>query len=653
MAQIVHDLAPGAGLSFATAFLGEASFASNIRGLAAAGASVIADDVAYLEEPFFQDGPVARAIDEVVAGGASYFTAAGNDNLFEEAPVGSNSFNGNEISSWEAPEFRDATGAGCPAQLNAALPYEVENCLDFDPSEATEDNTFGITVSPESTLLVDLQWAEPWDGVEADLDAYLLDESGKPIVREVEGKEIVVGSTQDNVSGTKRPVEIVSWKNESSEARTVQLVVNRCFSSEEEMEEEAGCNPFADPTRKPRLKLILVQNGAGVAATEYPQSAGGDVVGPAIYGHAGAAAAVSVGAVHAGVTDSPEPYTSRGPVTHYFGPVRAGSPAPPLTEAIPKPDVAATDCGRTTFFYTEVSGSYFFCGTSAAAPHAAAVAALARQANPSLTPAQIQSGLALTARPVGAFGPDAVGGGLLDAHRMLEDLTLPPRVTIVDRPPPLGNDPRPSVSFTASRPVSFACSVDGAAPVPCSSPFTPAARLADGSHVFTVEGRDLAGRVGVGEPVSFAIDTVAPRTRFRHRPRRKVRTRRRRARAVFVLASNEPGSRFTCRVDRGPGALLRAALRQALPAGSPRGCGEGDRPCGQRRPLAGPVPLQGGAAGPPSRPPLTFPPRPLTGAARSCARRAAAPAARPRCPAPAGRSARGPRGACRSRPPAR
>ena len=66
MAQIVHDLAPGAKISFATAFVGEVAFAENIRGLAAAGASVIVDDVGYFEEPFFQDGPVAAAINEVV-----------------------------------------------------------------------------------------------------------------------------------------------------------------------------------------------------------------------------------------------------------------------------------------------------------------------------------------------------------------------------------------------------------------------------------------------------------------------------------------------------------------------------------------------------------------------------------------------------------
>ncbi len=107
MAQIVHDLAPGASLSFATAFTSELGFASNIRALAAAGAEVVVDDVGYFQEPFFQDGPVAVAINDVVAGGASYFSAAGNDNLIDAE--------GRDISSWEAAAFRDS--GSCPKAI--------------------------------------------------------------------------------------------------------------------------------------------------------------------------------------------------------------------------------------------------------------------------------------------------------------------------------------------------------------------------------------------------------------------------------------------------------------------------------------------------------------------------------------------------------
>jgi len=85
MLQIVHDVAPGASLAFYTADNGEADFAAGIGKLAAAvsaggaGARVIADDVGYFDEPFFQDGIVAQAIDAAEANGVAYFSAAGND----------------------------------------------------------------------------------------------------------------------------------------------------------------------------------------------------------------------------------------------------------------------------------------------------------------------------------------------------------------------------------------------------------------------------------------------------------------------------------------------------------------------------------------------------------------------------------------------
>ena len=72
MMQIVHDIAPGADLAFYTAFGGEQSFADGILALAAAGAKVIVDDVYYSDEPFFQNGVVAQAIQTVEAEGVTH-----------------------------------------------------------------------------------------------------------------------------------------------------------------------------------------------------------------------------------------------------------------------------------------------------------------------------------------------------------------------------------------------------------------------------------------------------------------------------------------------------------------------------------------------------------------------------------------------------
>jgi subtilase family protein len=533
MAQIVHDLAPGAGIDFATAEGGEAIFAKHIKDLASAGADVIVDDISYFGEPFFQDGPVAVAASEAEAEGVTYLSAAGNDNLFE----------GNrEIASWETPKFRDA--AGCPAELET-LPAHPDHCLDFNPKAGQEDDTFGITVEPEETLIVDLQWSEPWFGVEADLDAYLLDSAGQPL-------NLVQGGTSDNISD-EEPVEELAWENPGAEPVEVQLAIDRCFSTEPAKQEKKGCNYQASETAKPRVKLILAENGSGVAATEYPHSAEGDIVGPTVYGHSGSPSVIAVGAVPSNNSGAVERYSSRGPVTHYYEPVTGTTPAPPLAspETIQKPDLAATDCVSTSFFVpVEGRPGFTFCGTSAAAPHAAAVVALARQANPAASPAQVRAGLAATARPVGAFGhDDVVGAGLLYAYGAIDEIALPPKISFIE-PPTSTSSRQPAIAFAANRPVSFFCSLDGGPATPCSSPFTPAQPLGDGPHTLLVRGLDLSGRTGQAETL-FVVDTVPPRTFFAAHPRKHVRTRKARVLLKFRFGSDTQGASFVCRVDGG------------------------------------------------------------------------------------------------------
>ncbi|MFL5901283.1 MAG: S8 family serine peptidase [Solirubrobacterales bacterium] len=482
MAQIVHDLAPGANLDFASAFNGENSFAKNIEKLATAGAKVIADDVFYLEEPFFQDGPVAVAVDKVVGAGATYLSAAGNDNLFDSE--------GHEIASWEAPEYRDS--GSCPAEVKALSGVNTTRCLDFNPGSQT-DRTFGIKVAPGGDLTVDLQWDEPWNGVETDLDAYLLDANGR----------LIAESAENNIGNSQKPLEIVQWENESSSQRTVQLVVNRFSGS--------GA----------RLKFGLLENGFGVAATEYPQSTDEDVVGPTIFGHSGTADAISVGAVPFDDSNEPERYSSRGPVRHDFGPVAGIKAAAPLggPEIVAKPDVVATDCGRTTFFASFAGGGWHFCGTSAAAPHAAGVAALMLDDEPEATPDEIRAALQDGATAVGAFGPCAIGAGLLEAVKAIEVLPGPP-------------------------------------------PFTPSEKCATPEPEGSVEEAQASGDWGLETPPAFPPvvtqapepskpSLVAPRTFIRSHPSRLIRTRARTVRVVFRFGSDEPDVTFACRIDGG------------------------------------------------------------------------------------------------------
>jgi hypothetical protein len=79
MAQIVHDVAPGASILFDTGEGGQAQMANAIVALANAGAKIIVDDLGYFRELYYQEGPIAQAVDQVAAQGVAYFSAAGND----------------------------------------------------------------------------------------------------------------------------------------------------------------------------------------------------------------------------------------------------------------------------------------------------------------------------------------------------------------------------------------------------------------------------------------------------------------------------------------------------------------------------------------------------------------------------------------------
>ncbi len=501
MTQIVHDLAPGAKLKFASAFNSETEFADNIRALASGGADVIADDVFYPEEPFFQDGPVAVAVREAGEEGATYFSAAGNDNLLDSE--------GHDIASWETPEYRDAEG--CPPSVQAISGANAIHCLDFNPGGAV-DRTFGIRVEPESTLAVDLQWDEPWNGVGTDLDAFLLNSTGG----------LLRAAVEDNTE-SQIPAEILEWPNTGSSTKTVQLVINRFAGGD------------------PRLKFAFIQNGGGVEATEYPRSSGEDVVGPTIFGHSGAASAISVGAVPFATKSVPEPYSSHGPVFHDWGPVEgpgAALPIPP--EILSKPDLVATDCGRTTFFafFEKLFGveGWHFCGTSAAAPHAAAVAALMLDAEPLAEPEDIRASLVASAKKVGSSGPCAVGAGLVEAVGAVEKV-----LTLSGSTGPACEPPESEVE-----PDEAAAAGDWGSEAP---PVTPTG--SPGAPVTS----------GGGGPVTDE-SSRPPGTFFLRRPNRVVRTHGRSARIVFRFGSNQLGVTFACRVDGGlfrpcPGRFVR------------------------------------------------------------------------------------------------
>jgi hypothetical protein len=291
----------------------------------------------------------------------------------------------------------------------------------------------------------------------------------------------------------------------------VQLAVNR-FS---------GGNP--------RVKFALLENGSGVAATEYPRSTGEDVVGPTVFGHSGAASAISVGAVsyEEGPTPTePEEYSSRGPVIHDFGPVTGNTPAAklPSLEVISKPDIAATDCGLTTFFARLTGAGWRFCGTSAAAPHAAGVAALMLDAEPLASPTEIRTALAESAVPVGEYGPCAVGAGLVEALGAIEDLLAPAGSTPAECLPPEAEGSVEEARAPGSWGTEVPPTTGTTNTTPPQLPHPPEEEEKESPR------KDL-------------------RTFIRHRPSTRLRTRANTAKVTLHFASNEAGATFVCRID--------------------------------------------------------------------------------------------------------
>lgn len=185
-------------------------------------------------------------------------------------------------------------------------------------------------------------------------------------------------------------------------------------------------------------------------------------------------------------------------------------------EVLSKPDVTATDCGGTTFFAVLAASEWHFCGTSAAAPHAAGAVALMRQAAPLASSALLRESLVGTASPIGAFGSCAIGGGLVETVAAVKAA----REEITPAEPEACSAPN------ASGPVFVAPGNWGleAPPTPTPGP----------------------------SPTPLPSPTpTAPATSFLKHPPKLVKTRSKTARLVFRFGSDQAGVTFLCKIDKG------------------------------------------------------------------------------------------------------
>jgi len=400
MAEIVHDVAPEATLMFASAMNGELAFANNIRSLATAGAKVIVDDVAYFDEPMFQDGDVGKAVSDVSALGVTYYSAAGNENIMD--------LSNRDVSSYEAAAYRPTT---CPTMLDASGPTPIDispsylDCHDFDPSGSVSNGDL-LTVAQLDQVSISLGWSEPEYGAITDFALVAVDTSNS---------HIVGGSDFDQATNGKA-FEFATIANPSV-SHTYKLVVARYKN---------GSHPTGGT---PRLKFVTFSNDTyAYDAVQFNTTSGTDVIGPSTFGHSVPLTGASVGAVPYNFSGAPEDYSSRGPATYCWAPVTGTTtPAAALGSCQTKPlDFVATDGGLTSFFGSPVGPFWRFYGTSAAAPHAAAIAALMLDARPCAAPTDILAAQRSTARPVGSYGPGAIGSGLLDANAAVGALATCP-----------------------------------------------------------------------------------------------------------------------------------------------------------------------------------------------------------------------------------
>lgn len=391
MMEIVHDVAPGAGLMFHTAVLGQASFAQGIIELADSGAQVITDDIGYLNEPFFQDGAIAQAVDTVNSSGVAYFSSAGNL----------------DRSSYQSA-FR-------PSGIFVDLGFGRSEAHDFDPGPGV-DICQSLTIPPDDGLILSMQWDQPYfsvsgnPGSASDLDFAIADDACEAVVMQ---------STFNNIG--KDPIEISQFTN-STKASRFNLMILRY----------SGPAPTL-------LKTIFNPGGSSTVTLNEFTTASSTSFGHSISDK-------GLGVAAANYRNTPR-FGTRPPRIESFSsaggtPILFDLSGNRLGQALirPQPGITAPDGADTSFFGRDADGNGLpnFFGTSAAAPHAAGVAALMKNLNILLTPTEIYSALQTTAvdmdDPLSVGfdrGFDFISGfGLINTKAALESITPPNALSI-------------------------------------------------------------------------------------------------------------------------------------------------------------------------------------------------------------------------------
>ncbi len=371
MMEIVYDLAPSADLVFAAAGSSEAQMAQNILALADIGCDVIVDDIHFPAAPVFQDGIIAQAVETVVAAGVLFFSSAGNSGNLTNMTSGV--WEGDFVDSGVWVDWIGTTSGDSAGYLH-----------DFGGVQTN-------VLTAEAPGLITLQWSDSWLDSSNDYDFCLLDDTGSSVIY----------CSNDFQSGPGfSPIEVIP----GPVSQGFQLAVIN-------FDGDAEARYLHINTHRGRLTLNTsgqvwghpAADGAfAVAAVDVATAGGGLFVG--------------------GSTNPVEDFSSDGPRRVFFH--GDGTPITPSNflssggVVRQKPDMTAADGVSTAS-----SGFNTFFGTSAAAPHAAALAALMKDLDPSLSPGVARQIFEQTALDIEAPGFDRDSGhGIIMAEALLESL---------------------------------------------------------------------------------------------------------------------------------------------------------------------------------------------------------------------------------------
>ena len=372
--QIAFDMAPGAHLAFCTAGETDAQFAANIKALRTnpnVYADIELDDIGFDDEPFFSDGIISQAVEDVITSTSLpghkvlYYSAAGNDgDLGYQATF--------------TPISNSAARAGQAGTNNLQLAQVPSNLTEngfhnFGAAAGTATSIVQtLTVSGDDAIL-NLQWDDPFVPglITANYNILIFDSNGNYRKN--------LSSTENSFSTAEafQEVDLPASVGDGTGNTIYQLVI-----------------ALGQTQGTPATHLRYISEGDGALIGPYFQT---NV--PALFGHPGAADADGIAAYAFNALIEPESYSSFGPVTIYFDATGNRLATPEIRD---QPTMAGVDGVDTTFFpegslkETDANNTGFpaFFGTSAATPHVAGAAALLLQAaggEGSLNAAQMRS----------------------------------------------------------------------------------------------------------------------------------------------------------------------------------------------------------------------------------------------------------------------